>query len=170
MADIITSDSDSQQEYQTLIELGVNLENFDLNSTAWQIFWKMYKNDRVSKELGMIPLVINQGYNSFQMEVKNHMLNGFDILHGGILFAFADSVFAFASNSYGSLSVTTNVQINYLESVKKSDILISETQLIKLTNKFCNLNVMIYRYEKHIKTLIGTFYGTAYRTSKAFEI
>ena len=157
----------------------------DTNSKAYKVFWEMYKNDRVSKWLGIEPLVINEGYNEFKMVVRDDMLNGFDILHGGILFAFADSAFAFATNSFGIMSVSTNVNINYHEAVRAGDIILSQTKLVNLSKKFCNLDVSLFKLIADgldiegvdsdgivgkEKKLIGSFYGTAYRTNREFEV
>lgn len=150
--------------------LHFDIQNFDINSKAWKVFWEMYKNDRVSKNLGIIPIKIEVGYNELQMLVRDDMLNGFDILHGGILFAFADSAFAFATNSFGMMSVSTNVQINYHEAVRSGDLLLSKTKLVKMTNKFCNLDVSLYKNTNDGLILVGSFYGTAYRTSKQFDV
>lgn len=151
-------------------DLPFDINNFDINSKAWKVFWEMYKNDRVSKNLGIMPIKIEEGYNELQLLVRDDMLNGFDILHGGILFAFADSAFAFATNSFGVMSVSTNVQINYHEAVRAGDLLISKTKLVKMTNKFCNLDVSLYKSTADGLSLVGSFYGTAYRTSRQFDV
>lgn len=148
----------------------LDLNKFDTSSKAFKVFWAMYENDRVSKWLGIEPLKIEEGYNELKMIVRDDMLNGFDILHGGILFAFADSSFAFATNSFGKMSVSINVNINYHEAVRSGDVLLSQTKLISKTNKICNLNVDLYKLESDTKKLVGSFYGSAYRTSKEFEI
>lgn len=146
-------------------------EKFDINSKAFKVFWAMFENDRVSKWLGIEPLVIEEGYNELKMIVRDDMLNGFDILHGGILFSFADSSFAFATNSFGKMSVSINVNINYHEAVREGDVLITRTKLVNQTNKLCNLNVDLFKLESNNnKKLVSSFYGTAYRTSKDFNL
>jgi len=50
------------------------------------------------------------------------MLNGFDYVHGGVLFSAADSAFAFACNSHGILSVALDVSITFTRPAKEGEI------------------------------------------------
>jgi len=69
-------------------------------SQASRVYDQMMEKDYCSQWMGIEPIQIAEGHCSIQMIVKREMLNGFGILHGGIAYAFADSAFAFASNSY----------------------------------------------------------------------
>lgn len=46
--------------------------------------------------------------------VKSEMLNGFDTIHGGIIFGLADSAFAYACNSYNNRAVAQQASIAFL--------------------------------------------------------
>src|SRR5690625_4569948 len=50
------------------------------------------------------------------------MLNGFEIAHGGIIFAFADTIFAWACNSPdgdgSTITVAQGVDVNFVSSPK----------------------------------------------------
>jgi acyl-CoA thioesterase len=48
------------------------------------------------------------------MTVRSDMVNGHGMCHGGIVFAFADSAFAFACNSYGDPMVAAGASIEFL--------------------------------------------------------
>jgi acyl-CoA thioesterase len=48
------------------------------------------------------------------MTVRPDMVNGHGMCHGGIVFTFADSAFAFACNSYGDPMVAAGATIEYL--------------------------------------------------------
>ena len=60
----------------------------------------MWHNDRASQGLGMQVLAVSPGGASLCMKVREDMLNGHDICHGGFITTLADSTFAFACNAY----------------------------------------------------------------------
>ena len=51
------------------------------------------------------------------------MLNGFDILHGGISYSLSDSALAFASNSRGNKCVSVETSISHLKPVYDNETL-----------------------------------------------
>ena len=57
---------------------------------------------------------IGPGSATMCMPVRDDMLNGHGICHGGIIFTLADSAFAFACNTYNALTVAQSNQITYL--------------------------------------------------------
>ena len=73
---------------------------------AENVFETMMKTDYCSQWMGIEPIVIEEGHCKIKMKVKKKMLNGHGMLHGGIAYAFADSAFAFASNSYGRMALS----------------------------------------------------------------
>ena len=97
------------------------------------------------------------------MTVKRDMLNGFVILHGGIAYAFADSALAFASNSYGRLSVSIQGSMNFSRSAKEGETLIAEAQALEVSYKTATFDVDV-RNEKG--EVYYRFRGTVYRSSK----
>ena len=96
------------------------------------------------------------------MIVKKEMLNGHGILHGGIAFAFADSAFAFASNSYGRIAVSINGNISYAKSAKEGDLLIAEAKPLNITHKTADFDVNVMNESGEIYYF---FRGTVYRSS-----
>jgi acyl-CoA thioesterase len=65
----------------------------------------MWRDDRASKALGMQVLAIGPGTATMSMTVREDMLNGHDICHGGLIATLADSTFAFACNAYNEVTV-----------------------------------------------------------------
>ena len=63
----------------------------------------MMEHDKFSQWLGITILEIKEGYSKIQMTVREEMINGFGIVHGGIAFSLADSAFAFACNNRNNL-------------------------------------------------------------------
>lgn len=111
--------------------------------------------------MGIEPVLFEVGHCIIKMTVKRAMLNGFGILHGGIAFAFADSVFAFAANGLGQMTVSINGQINYHQPTKEGEILIAEATEVSTTRKMVTLDVAIRRESDGV--LIGSFRGMGYR-------
>ena len=92
------------------------------------------------------------------------MLNGFGIAHGGIVFAAADSAFAFACNAHGRISVALDVHISFIKAAKEGDVLTIEAKEIHTGNKTSFYDITIKGVEHDI---VAVFKGTAYRTSKS---
>ena len=74
----------------------------------------MYKNDDASRMLGIEVAVEDAGRATARMRVRQDMLNGFDVCHGGLIFSLADTAFAFACNGYGSLTYAAQADIDFL--------------------------------------------------------
>jgi acyl-CoA thioesterase len=91
------------------------------------------------------------------------MLNGFDILHGGITYSLADSALAFASNSHGRMAVSIETSISHIESCVVGDVL---TAVAEEAN--CRNTVGIYQVTvtNQNNTTVALFKGTVYRTKK----
>lgn len=122
---------------------------------------KMRKNDRFSAWLGLEIIEVREGYCKLSMEVREEMLNGFDILHGGVTFSMADSAFAFASNSYGLLSVALDVKISFTRAAKLGDTLYAETVERHVGKKVGMYDISITNQDSKI---VALFYGTVFRT------
>ncbi len=128
------------------------------------IYEQMIQKDSFSQWLGIQLIQISVGYCQLQMTVRPEMLNGFGILHGGVSFAFADSAFAFASNSHGRLSVSQQASMTYAKPAKEGDVLIAEATQLNLGHKTATFDVKLY--QKTSEQVIAFFRGSVYRTSK----
>ena len=83
----------------------------------------MLSNDRATKALGMQVLAVEPGRSVLTMTVREDMLNGHDICHGGLIATLADSAFAFACNSYNEITVAAGFAIDLLAPGRKDDVL-----------------------------------------------
>lgn len=81
----------------------------------------MWKDDRASKMLGMEVLAIGPGSATLAMTVRDDMLNGHDICHGGLVTTLADSAFAFACNAYNEYTVASGFDVNLIAAGRKGD-------------------------------------------------
>jgi acyl-CoA thioesterase len=123
----------------------------------------MLANDHFSKWLGIEVDEYREGYCRLHYTIREEMLNGFGIVHGGAVFAAADSAFAFACNSHGRLSVALDVHISFIKAGKAGEVLSIEAKEIHTGNKTSFYDITITNEAKEV---VAMFKGTAYRTSK----
>lgn len=92
-------------------------------ATAEAVRDAMWANDRASKALGMAVAEIGPGRAVLTMSVREDMLNGLDICHGGLVTTLADSAFAFACNAYNETTVASGFDVNLLAPARLGDVL-----------------------------------------------
>lgn len=94
----------------------------DLN-TAKRCAKKLWAGDSASKALGMTIEIRSVGCATARMQVRDDMVNGFDVCHGGLLFALADTAFAFACNAYNCKTVAASGNIEFVRPAMLGDML-----------------------------------------------
>ena len=124
---------------------------------------KMYFNDAFSQWLGIKIIEVSNGYCKLKMTVRNEMLNGFQIAHGGIAYSLADSALAFASNSHGRKSLSVETSISHTVSAIEGDVLTATTKELSLSDK---MGVYLITITNQDNKEAAYFKGTVYRTSK----
>ncbi len=122
----------------------------------------MLKRDRFTEWLGLQIIEIRMGYCKLKYRITEDMMNGFDSIHGGILFAAADSAFAFACNSHGHLTVALDASVHFTKPAKVGELLQVEAIEVFLGNK---IGIYDVRTTNEKDELVALFKGTAYRTS-----
>lgn len=123
----------------------------------------MLAKDRFTEWLGIIIDEHRVGYCKLHFTVREEMLNGFDIVHGGVVFAAADSAFAFACNGQGRLTVALDVSISFVKTATIGEQLFVEAKEIHAGNKTGFYDVRVTNKSGEI---IALFKGTAYRTDR----
>jgi len=83
----------------------------------------MYRDDRASQALGITIDEVGPGRATATMAVRQDMLNGFAICHGGFIATLADTAFAFACNGYNELTVASGFSIDIVAPAKEGDVL-----------------------------------------------
>ena len=66
------------------------------------------------------------GYARLSMEVRSDMLNGHRIVHGGMVFALADTAFAYVCNGRNEKTVAAQASVVFLDKVREGETLIAE--------------------------------------------
>lgn len=132
---------------------------------AKEIVDNMFNNDAFSKWLGIEVIEIGEGISTLRMKVRSEMLNGFEVLHGGITYSLADSALAFASNAYGRKSMSIETSISHTLPCKEGDVLSTKTVERSLTNKIGVYDISIMNQDNKV---VALFKGTVYRSEKVW--
>src|SRR3982751_98268 len=69
-----------------------------------------------------------EGYARIRMAVRADMLNGHGTAHGGMIFALADTAFAYACNGRNLRTVAAQASIVFLEPAREGDVLVAEAR------------------------------------------
>jgi acyl-CoA thioesterase len=127
---------------------------------AEQAAQALYQRDRASQALGMRLIAVRPGWARVTMMVRADMVNGHDVCHGGLVFALADSAFAFACNSYNESTVAAAAAIDFLAAVRSGDELTAEASELWRTrrNGIYEITVSNQRGER-----VALFRGRSYR-------
>jgi len=135
------------------------------NEQAQRIVQQMMEEDAFSRWLGIEIIEIAAGKAVLKMKIRDEMLNGFKLSHGGIVFSLADSALAFASNSRGRLALALENNISYFEKIENSDELTAVATELNLTNRTGTYQVDVTNQNN---TKVAFFKGTVYRTPKEY--
>lgn len=103
--------------------------------TPQEVGAHMFAADRASQGLGMRIVAIGAGTARLEMAVRDDMLNGHEICHGGFITTLADSAFAFACNSRNELTVASGLTVDFLVPVKRGDVLTADAAEVARTGR-----------------------------------
>ena len=123
----------------------------------------MMENDYFSRWMRVNVIQVSEGYSKIQMVIREEMVNGFGIVHGGIPFSLADSAFAFACNNRNNLSVALDVTITFTKAVHIGDVLTAEA---KEVHNGRSTGVYLITVTNQKNEQVALFKGTCFRTGK----
>jgi len=137
--------------------------SIETDKLANDVVAKMMEDDLFSNWLGIEVIEIKEGYSRIKMTVRNEMINGLGIVHGGIAFSLADSCFAFACNNRNVLSVALDTAANFLKPVHVGDVLTAESKEMHNGRSTGLYHITITNQNDHV---VAWFKGTCFRTHK----
>ena len=88
----------------------------------------MWAEDTASAGLGMRLVDVADGMARIEMPVREDMVNGHGIAHGGFVFCLADSAFAFACNARNQVTVAQACDIVFIAPARRGDLLVAEAR------------------------------------------
>lgn len=92
-----------------------------------------------TREMGMEVTEVSEGFAKVEMEVTEACGNPIGSVHGGVIFALADTAGGVAATSRGSFVTTVTGNINYLNAAIGTKKLIAEAREIK-----AGKNILVY--------------------------
>ena len=124
----------------------------------------MWADDRASRALGMSIDEVGPGRAIVRMTVRDDMVNGHDIGHGGLTFTLADSAFAFACNSYNRRTVAAGAEIRFRAPTHAGDVLVATAVERERNGRDGTYDVTVTAGE----TVVATFVGRSREIGGAF--
>jgi len=122
---------------------------------------EMLRQDKHAQSLGIHLKEVSSGYSELTLVVRDDMVNGLGICHGGVTFALADTAFALACNSRNQRTLAFNCTINYSAPAHVGDVLTAVAQEQVLNGKTGIYDVVIMN--QHLEKIV-MFRGVSYRT------
>ena len=86
----------------------------------------MHARDRTAALLGYAVVSSAPGAAVVRMTIRDDMVNGLDVCHGGLIFTLADSAMAHASNSHGVQSFAVAASIDFVSPARAGTTLTAE--------------------------------------------
>jgi acyl-CoA thioesterase len=123
----------------------------------------MLRLDKFSQWLGIEIGEVSEGYCKAKMKLREDMINGLGVVHGGVAFSLADSAFAFACNNRNNLSLALDTSINFTKPLMPGDELVAEAK--ELHNGKSTGVYLVTLYNQN-NVQVGLFKGTCFRTGK----
>ena len=140
----------------------MNAENKQ-DELARNVINKMMADDKFSQWLGIKVLGIQAGYSKVRMTIREEMVNGLGVIHGGITFSLADTAFAFACNNRNNLSMALDTSITFVKPTKPGDVITAEAkELHNGRSTGLYLITILNQNGEHV----AVFRGTCFRTGK----
>ena len=121
----------------------------------------MWARDRTAQALGMKVVAIRAGHATLSMPVREDMVNGHHICHGGMIFTLADTAFAYACNSYNQNTVASACQIDFISPAHEGETLEAEATERSATGRTGVYDVTVRTSEGKI---IALFRGKSHRS------
>jgi acyl-CoA thioesterase len=133
------------------------------SSTPSSISHHMLRLDKFSQWLGIEIMEVREGYCMAKMKLREEMINGLGVVHGGIAFSLADSAFAFACNNRNNLSLALDTSINFTKTLLPGDELVAEAKELH-NGKSTGVYLVTLHNQNNMQ--VGLFKGTCFRTGK----
>lgn len=123
----------------------------------------MMARDAFSQWLGIEVLEIAPARSTCRMQVREEMVNGFGVSHGGIAFSLADSAFAFACNTHGKVTVSIENSVTYPAPVHIGDVLTAVAGEDAASGRLSYYRAEVRNQRGEV---VALFRGTAFKTQR----
>lgn len=100
----------------------------EADDLARRIAETMLAREGTGPAWGLVIEEAREGYARVRMVVRDDMLNGHRMAHGGMIFSLADTAFAYACNSRNETTVAQSATIAFLAPAVVGDVLVAEAK------------------------------------------
>ena len=107
----------------------------DANELANRVAHGMLAAEGTGPAWGITIEEARAGYARLSMRVRADMLNGHCIVHGGMVFALADTAFAYVCNGRNEKTVAAQASIIFLGSAEVGETLVAEGQEVAMAGR-----------------------------------
>jgi len=121
---------------------------------------KLFAADRAAQSLGIAITAIGVGTATMTMSVRDDMLNGFNICHGGYITALADTAFAYACNSGNELTVASGLSVDFVAPAAPGEVLIARAHEVSASGRTGVYDVQV---RTAAGAIVAAFRGRSYR-------
>ena len=139
----------------------------DEQRLAERVVEGMMASDAFSRWMGIEVVDIATRRRTCRMRVRDEMVNGFGVTHGGIAFSLADSAFAFACNTHGRVTVSIENSITYPAPIAVGDVLTATAKEDAASGRLSYYSAEVRNQRNEV---VGLFRGTAYRTEREHSV
>ena len=98
----------------------------DADELANRVAHEMLASEGTGPSWGIAIEEARSGYVRLRMTLRDDMLNGHRIAHGGMVFSLADTAFAYVCNGKNERTVAAQASIVFLDAAKEGETLIAE--------------------------------------------
>ncbi len=98
----------------------------DADELANRVAHEMLASEGTGPSWGIVIEEARAGYVRLRMVLREDMLNGHRIAHGGMVFSLADTAFAYVCNGKNERTVAAQASIVFLDAAKEGETLIAE--------------------------------------------
>jgi acyl-CoA thioesterase len=135
----------------------------DAQSLAERVVQAMVGRDAFSRWLGIDVIDVAPHRSTCRLTVRDEMVNGFGVTHGGIAFSLADSAFAFACNTHGKVTVSIENSITYPAPVHVGDVLTAMAREDAASGRLGYYSAEVTNQRGEV---VALFRGTAFKTTR----
>jgi len=135
----------------------------DAQRLAERVVRAMVASDAFSRWLGIEVTEIAPRRSTCRLTVREEMVNGFGVTHGGIAFSLADSAFAFACNTHGMVTVSIENSITYPAPIAVGDVLTAVAIEDAASGRLSYYSAEVRNQRDEI---VALFRGTAFKTTR----
>lgn len=130
-----------------------------MSDTDTRALKEFFLHDEFARQNGIEIVEIAEGYARTQVRIEPRHLNAGGSVQGGVLFTLADLAFAAATNSHGTLTVTSTANITFVRGANTGIISAQAQELVNSRHlPFCEVRVI-----DDAGNLLAIFTASGYR-------